>query len=342
MNVTPGNYFQALANEVARDWNRFWFTPSDPATLGVLRVAVGVIALCLVASYTPDLDRYFGDHGLLPVKLLTDIQQAVGDDLQPVPPQVREAIPRQFRFSYLDYLTGSGTLKAVHLAGLAVLMLFTLGLLTRLTAVASLVVFLSYVHRGPMLTSGTEPLVAMLLFYLAIGPSGDVFSLDARRARKRLGDVPGAHTPAVTASSWATVAIRLIQVHFTLVLVMMAISKLANDAWWNGLGVWWLMTKAESRMVDLTGLHEVRLLINAWTYAVLFWQALMPILIWNRLARPLMVLVNAVMWLLLAPVVGNLFLAAVMIVASLAFVSPALVRRLLPEPAAEMALAGHV
>lgn len=339
MNVTPANYFNSLASEVTRGWNRFWFTPSDPAILGLLRVAVGLLALYLVASYTPDLDRYFGDHGLVPVKLLTDFQQAVGDDLQPVPPQVRESIPRQYRFSYLDYVTGSAALKAVHLAGLAVLMLFTLGVFTRVTAVAALVVFLSYLQRGPMLTSGTEPLVAMLLFYLAIGPAGDAFSLDARSRRNRLRAAPGGHAPVTLASPWVTVATRLIQVHLTLVFVMMAISKLANDAWWNGLGVWWLMTKPESRMVDLTVLHQAPLLINIWTHAVLFWQALMPILVWNRLARPLMLVVNAVMWLLLAPVIGNLPLAAVMIVASLAFVSPALVRRILPKRSAvEMAL----
>lgn len=333
MNAKPGNYFQTLAGETARNWNDFWFRPSDPATLGALRVLVGVLALYLVASYTPDLDRYFGAGGLLPVKLLTEFQQAMGDDVQFVPPQVRECIPRQYRFSYLDYLAGS-RLKAAHLAGLAVLMLFTLGVLTRLTAVASLVVFLSYMQRGPMLTSGTEPMLAMLLFYLVIGPSGAAFSFDARRARKRLHTGEERRVPAESASSWATVATRLIQVHFTLVLVMIAVAKLGNEAWWNGLGVWWLLTRSESRLVDLTSLHELPLLINAWTYAVLFCQALLPILIWNRLTRPLMLVLHAVMWLLLAPVIGNLPLAAVMIVASLAFVSPALFRRLFPEPAA--------
>lgn len=340
MNPTPGTYFQTLTSEVASGWNRFWFTPSDPATLGLLRVAVGILALYLVACYTPDLDRYFGEGGLLPVELLADFQEAIGDNLQQVPPQVREGIPRQFRFSYLDYVAGSALLKVVHLAGLAVLMLFTLGVLTRVTAVASLIVFLSYLHRGPMLTSGTEPLVAMLMFYLAIGPSGAAFSLDARRARRRSSDTPGA-IPISTTSVWATVALRLVQVHFTLVLAMMAISKLSSDVWWNGLGMWWLMTKAESRMVDLTGLHQAQLLINAWTYAVLLWQALMPILVWNRLARPLMLLVNVVMWLLLAPVIGNFPLAAAMIVASLAFVCPELARRLSPVPAGAMALAGR-
>ncbi|MGH7139644.1 MAG: hypothetical protein ACREHD_28220, partial [Pirellulales bacterium] len=152
MNSTPGQYFQTLGGEWTRGWNRFWFTPSDPLVLGVMRIAVGAIALYLVATYTPDLDRYFGQNGLLPVSVLASLEEPTRDDLQLVPPQVREAVPRQYRFSYLDRIHESAGLTAAHLAGLAVLTLFTLGIFTRVTAVASLIVFLSYLHRGPMLT----------------------------------------------------------------------------------------------------------------------------------------------------------------------------------------------
>jgi hypothetical protein len=58
----------------------------------------------------------------------------------------------------------------------------------------------------------------------------------------------------------------------------------------------------------------------------MFWQAAFPILVFNRLARPLMLVVNALMWALLAPVIGNIPLAVMMVVASLAFVSPEAIR----------------
>jgi hypothetical protein len=343
MTSTRANYFETLATEAGRGWNGFWFTPSNPITLGVLRVAVGLIALYLVASYTPDLDRYFGQHGLLPVSMLNGLAQQMANDVQSVPGQVREAIPREFRFSYLDWIHSSLGLKAVHATGLIVLLLFTLGLFTRITAVGSLVVFLSYLHRGPMLTSGAEPMVAMLLLYLCISPAGSACSLDAwRAARHRPDSLSASCCSEAVATPWATVAVRLIQVHLTLVYAMMAVSKLGNDSWWSGLGVWWLITRTESRMIDLTGLHQWPLLVNAWTYAVLLWQTLMPIFVWNRLARPLMLGLNAVMWLLLAPVIGNLPLAAVMIVASVAFVSPELLQRLFAKRNAEVeAVAAH-
>ena len=47
-------------------WNRFWFAPSDPYVVSVLRVVVGVFALAYHASFTSDLARWFGTYGLLP------------------------------------------------------------------------------------------------------------------------------------------------------------------------------------------------------------------------------------------------------------------------------------
>ena len=330
MSSPSANYVETVATESGRAWNRFWFEPSDAIVLAALRILVGLMAIYMLAIYTPDLDRYFGQHGLLSVELLNNLESVTRDgERQILVGQVREAMPRQYRFSYLDYIHSHSGLLLAHAAGLAVVGLFTAGCFTRITAVGSLVVFLSYLHRGPMLTGAVEPLVAMLIFYLCLGPSGACCSIDrwlhSRRQQSSDGTSP---TPLV--SSWATVATRLLQVHLTLIYAMMAVGKVGNESWWSGLGVWWLIARTESRMIDLSGLHEYPLVINAWSYAVLFWQTLMPIFVWNRLARPLLLMVNAVMWLLLAPVIGNFSLALTMIAASLAFVSPQTLRRVLP------------
>lgn len=330
MSSTPVSYFQSLATESGGGWTRFWFRPSDAIVLATLRIAVGLIALYLLATYTPDLDRYFGEHGLIPVELLDGLESVTRDgDRQILVGQVREGMPRQYRWSYLDRIHSHSGLLLTHLASLAVVALFTAGCFTQVTAVGSLVVFLSYLHRGPMLTSAVEPLVAILLFYLCLGPSGACCSVDRCLISRRKQN-PNEPSLPDASSSWATVAVRLIQVHLTLIYAMMAVGKLGNESWWGGLGIWWLIARTESRMIDLSGLYEYPLLINAWSYAVLFWQTLMPIFIWNRLARPLLLAVNAVMWLLLAPVIGNFPLALTMIAASLAFVSPQTLRRVMP------------
>jgi hypothetical protein len=44
----------------AAAWNRFWFTPRDPTLLGLVRIFGGLVALYTVASYSYDLQEFFG------------------------------------------------------------------------------------------------------------------------------------------------------------------------------------------------------------------------------------------------------------------------------------------
>lgn len=339
MTSILSNYLQALCTEFSRGWNRFWFSASDPLPLGVLRIATGLVALYVVAAYTPDLERYFGANGLVPMEMVLDLETQTRDDgvRQDLPGQIREAMPRQYRFSYLDRLRTPGARRTAHALGLVAVALFTCGFLTRCTAIASLVVVLSYLHRGPMLTSQVEPILVFVLFYLCIGPAGATCSFDAwLRSRRAASAVQAIRAPQLP-SPWATLTLRLIQVHLVLVYAMMAVGKLGVNDWWAGMAMWYLIARTEQRMVDWTALHQAPLLVNAWSYAVMFWQAAFPILVWNRLARPLMLAVNAIMWALMAPVIGNVPLAVMMVVASLAFVSAETMRTVIFRKNAEVA-----
>jgi hypothetical protein len=53
----PAPSFWATA---VRGWNRFWFTPSDPTLLGLLRICTGLLALFTVFTYTWELQSFFG------------------------------------------------------------------------------------------------------------------------------------------------------------------------------------------------------------------------------------------------------------------------------------------
>ena len=39
------SYVAELSHAMVRGWNDFWFTPVDPATLGAVRIAVGLVLL---------------------------------------------------------------------------------------------------------------------------------------------------------------------------------------------------------------------------------------------------------------------------------------------------------
>jgi hypothetical protein len=87
--------------------------------------------------------------------------------------------------------------------------------------------------------------------------------------------------------------------------------------------MWWLMSRPESRLVDFTWLHRTPLLIDAWTHLIVLVELAFPILIWAPLARPLMLALAVLVWVSIALVSGEVTFALMMVVASLAFVSPA-------------------
>ncbi len=100
----------------------------------------------------------------------------------------------------------------------------------------------------------------------------------------------------------------------------MGAAKLMGNAWWTGMGVWWLMTRPESRLIDLTGMHPFA--INFWTHAIIAFELGFPILIWIRLARPLLLAIAVLMWSLMAILTGQVAFSLMMLVANLSFFSP--------------------
>jgi hypothetical protein len=347
-----------LSQRFGAAWNRFWFTPSDPVVVCALRAATGAVALYLLLTFSPDLRAFFAAGGLLPA-------DAVGA-------WAREHASPGFwtvdRFSYLSYVSDPTTLTVLHVIGLAVLLAFTLGLFTRATSIASLVVVLSYMHRAPMLVSYVEPVVAMMLFYLCLAPCGACLSIDALWQNRRGGmpgtGVPGAERgqplsgssdvfpappqPQAAASPWATVATRLMQIHVAGLYLMIALSQLAGGSagpWWDGAAVWMLAARPEMPLVDMTWLAGHPFLIDVLTRFIVCVELAFPLLVWHRPLRPFVLALAALMWGLVALLTGLAAFGLMMTIASLAFVPPRWLRALLAramQPAAAAAPRGEV
>ena len=317
------NYFVELVNQVGSGWNRFWFTPSAPQTLGLLRVLTGALALYYVASFGPDLVAFFGPGGLIPVETVQTWTNNVVT-----------------RFSYFDSIHSPGSLRAAHFAGLVVVGLFTIGFFTRVTSILSLVVLLSYLHRAPMLVSEAEPVLAMLMLYLCIGPAGECFSVDAwRRHRKAQRTDPTGEPPARRKSTLATIATRLIQIHLAAIFVASGLAMLSTQTWWAGDAVWWIVARPRSSGFWLTrSLSRMPLVFQFLTHTIVAYHLLFPLLVWNRLARPLVLAAGLLVWPLVAVISGLYLYAAVMLAGTCIYLSPSLVallekrREATPEP----------
>ncbi len=300
-------------------WNRFWFTPHDAFSLAVLRIVVGLILLYWLATWTPDLTAFFGPRGMVSTEVLDEL------GFGSVPPS---------RLSYLSLANSATELYVLHAVGLLVAAAFTLGVFTRFTSIAALVVAMAYIHRAEFLTSQSDAVMVILLFYLCLGPCGRCLSFDRWRAeRKQAAGVEQDVT-------WtATPSLRLIQIHLTLYYIIMVVAQLTatyiagpqtiSFPWIDGTAVWWLAARPDSRWIDLTGLLGSSLvLINALTHLLMLFEVALIGGLWCRSTRRLVLWGTIPFWLLLAVLSGLGMFAALMCAAGIAFVEPSRLRRL--------------
>jgi hypothetical protein len=296
MPESSSGYFADLANALGRGWNRFWFEPADPLPCAVLRIAVGLLAIAHLLTLGIELERWYGTSGLLPQEA---IDALVGED--------------SYHYTYLSVFGSPRELWIVHLAAIAVAVAFTVGLFTPITGVLTAVAVLAYVHRAPMIAGHLEPVLVFLLLYLCVGPSGSTLSLDSLLFRRQM------NASASRPSLWANLSIRMIQVHLAMFYAMMGLTKLYGDAWWDGFAIWHLLAQTQSRPLNLTALRGSEFFLNFWAHAIVYFELAFPILIWNRLARPLLVLLSLLIWISLILATGHLLFGLTMIVANAAF-----------------------
>jgi len=299
MNTLSPRYWQELSEGVGSGWNRFWFTAVDPLPLAIVRIGTGLASLLFLLSYNSDLTRWFAADGILPPSVIRNL-----DALQ---------AESSYQFSYLFWFDQPGQLWTVHVIAILIALALAVGLFSRVTSVLTLLIVLSYSHRAHMLTGQLEPVLSMLLFYLCFGPSGARLSLDSILYRRLGWKLP-------ETSIAANVSIRLIQVHGAALYAMFGLTKLFGEAWWGGEGVWLLLAQTHSRPIDLSWLRNYPRVLNAWSHGIVAYELLFPILIWNRLARPLMLAIGVFVWLSLGLITGLVPYALAMLVVNRAFI----------------------
>lgn len=308
-------YLSELGRATARGWNAFFFTPSDPTPLGLIRIGVGLLAFWSLAVYGLDLRDYFGADGWAD------------------PEAVNFVHGRQAPYAWSFWFhVPDGLLRPVWAICLVVLAMFTAGFYSRLTAVFAWVIVVSTVRRLPVALFGFDQAISTWALYLAVsGASGQAVSLDrfldrwrqARRAwaqRRRDGRVPvssGAPRPSVSAD----LGLRLIQLHLCVMYGMAGLAKLQGRAWWDGMAIWGTLASGEFRLLDFTWLAAYPWLLNVLTHASLALEISYPVLIWVRVFRPLLLVLVLLLHLgigLTAPGLSEFALA--MVAANLAFV----------------------
>src|SRR5690606_16871561 len=180
------------------------------------------------------------------------------------------------QFSPFFHLTSSRWVLAWHLLGIAVAVLFLLGLWTRVVSVLAWVIALGYCHRAAPALFGMDTMMSILLFYLMFAPCGATLSLDRlleryRNARSSLqAHRAPEHTGPLPCVS-ANVVTRLLQVHFCIMYLAAGTSKLQGTAWWNGTAFWMTLSNYEFSPAKLELFTD---LIRAMTRSRWVWECI--------------------------------------------------------------------
>jgi hypothetical protein len=276
---------------LADAWQRFWFEPQSTSTLGVVRIAFGIVALGWTISLAPDLRTFFSSSGIVPSQ-----------------PTAR------WWFDPLKTFHGDAALFTLY----AVLLLGAVCLLVGYqTRIAALVVFLGILtleRRDPFIFNSGDVLVRNLAFYLMLAPSGVSLSLDRwRKSKDRFLEFP-ARAP------WA---LRLIQIQLSVTYAATVWAKVRGVTWNNGTAVSYALRLADLQRFHVPSFITHSLLAsNVLTLGTIALEASLAVLVWNRRARPWVLGLGALMHIAIALNIMVGFFSMAILTAYIAFVPP--------------------
>jgi len=300
---------------VASSWNQFWYTPSDPVVLCVMRLFVGAMLVYTHLVWGLNLPAFLGTSGWNSPEVLAAVQE-VG-----FAPSFWWYVPEQYFLS-------------VHCVCIGILVLFWIGFATRVTSVLSMIITISYSYRAHMSNFGLDQINAILCLYLCIGPSGALLSVDRwlavwKARRRALANHQKFVTPPVIPSVSANLAIRLTQIHFCVIYTYAGLSKLQGGAWWNGEAVWLAFANLEYQSVDMTWIAWYPWVSDLMTHTTIIWEVFFAALIWVRPLRPLMLLMGFALHAGIGGMMGMWTFGLIMIFGHLSFWPVETVRSLL-------------
>ncbi len=329
-------------------WTRFWFTPIPITGMKMLRVASGLLFCFWLLSFVGHQAELFSLNGWFDEAAYKETLRRQRLAERPVVPGVDlpepSIAPAPIGWSVL-YLAGNSdqAFQILYWASIVVLVLFTLGIGTRVTGVLTWIIVVSFL-ANPAISYDADYLLGILAFHLMLG---HLFTGVWNGNRSFLGLVfgpcdqmifsrPGGE-PRVSIA--ANFMMRLLQVHFAIIIVTSALHKLQIADWWAGVALWYplhppFQTTAEGLKGEAANASVTLFLLSAMEYAVLAWQLGFPFFAWRsgRRWRVLLFGGAAIGW------AGSLLLYKLPLFGPFVFI--ACLSYLLPEEWAALATAG--
>ncbi|MCD2187019.1 HTTM domain-containing protein [Actinomycetospora soli] len=274
-------------------WNSFWFAPTSTTPLALLRIVFGLVVFVWLLSLAPDLLTFFGPSGLMPS-----------------PPPLGPGA-----WTLLFLLDSSAAILALWAIAVVASVATVLGFQTRLATLLVFVAVVSFERRNNMIFNGGDGLLRVLAFLLVLAPAGAALSWDRwRSSPDRFWQSP-LHAP------WA---MRLIQIHVSVIYLSTVWAKLQGRLWGDGLATSFALRIGDvQRIATPAFLTDSAVASNIMTFGALGTEFAIGVLVWNRWARPWVLGLGVLLHLSIeiSMVVG--FFSTLMVTTYLSFLSPA-------------------
>lgn len=280
-------------------WRTFWFEPTDMTTLGLVRIAFGLVVIGWTFSLVQYLEDLFGPTG---------VQSGS-------PPGVG-------RWTVLDLVGSEHAVVALWWVLLAGGVALTLGWHSRVAALVVFIGVMSFERRNGFVFNSGDVLVRIEALFMVLGPCGAALSLDRRRTA-------GSFFSAQLRAPWV---LRLMQVQLSIIYLSAVREKLTGSTWNDGTAVSYALRLHDLAAIEVPAwLPTDPLLMNLATWGTLGLELGLGILIWNRRWRWRLLAAGIIMHILILLNLAVAFFTVAIFVLYVAFIPPDVAARRIPS-----------
>jgi hypothetical protein len=280
---------------VSDAWRAFWFQPESTYTLGLVRIAFGLLTIGWTLALLPSLFEFFGSAGVT-------THGDVGSH----------------RWSVFEIWTSDNVLLIGWVILLLAAIALTIGWHSRIAAILVFILIVSFDRRNPSIFNSGDVLVRIEALLIALSPCGSALSLDQLRRT-------GQFWSAQVKPRWP---IRLMQCQVSLIYLATVHAKLSGNSWPDGTAVSYALRLEDMLLLPVPDFIKTNaLLMNAATWGTLILELAIGILVWTRL-RPWVLAAGVVMHLGIMVTMAVGFFTPAMFVLYLVFIPPETTKRL--------------
>lgn len=196
---------------------------------------------------------------------------------------LREQMTLTTNFSLYEFSDSILYFEGIYHLGILAALLFTVGFMTKITAVFNFILLWSIQHANVLILDGGDNIMRIILLYLLFANMSACFSIDSMRKKGRMAVASSKHTVSNALHNLAVLASIL---QLCLMYLSSGSHKMMGEMWTNGTALYYILQVGEYShpfFQQIISSSEILLLIGA--YSAIFVQLAFPFLLLNRYTK---------------------------------------------------------